>query len=308
MSQPAEQVTVFFADIGGSTALYQSQGDAKAHEIVTGAMRDMAALVDQHDGELLRTIGDEVLAVFPGPSDAFFCALSMQHAFSQKSLGLRVGFNHGEVIRDSGDVYGHAVNLAARLASLAKIDEIITSAATVSGFGPGVLESAACETVKLDAIDFKGVSEKVEVHRIIESEATRTAMAGRTARRTTGRAPVFSLALHITHAGQVYPLTEGKLTLGRSPGCDVQVDVVSASRNHGMLELKNNKFYFTDESSNGSWYCRHGESPVRLLRETTIITGHGVLGIGFLPEDLSPDSDVPGALRFQITAQILSGG
>jgi len=300
----ADQLTIFFADIGGSTALYQKLGDASAHKIVTDAMAVMTEQVVYHQGELLRTIGDEVLAVFPEPSDAFFCALSMQNSFASGGLNVRVGFHHGESIRDAGDVYGNAVNLAARLSSLAKTGEIVTSAETVERFGAGVLETASCVTEKLASVTLKGISEPIEVHRIEASDGTRTGILSRTTMMTT-RAPLLVPTLHLECGGETYRFVEGKLTLGRSPSCDIQVDVASSSRTHGFFEFKNNKFWFTDESSNGTWYCKHDEQPLKLIRETTIVSAKGVLGVGFNPDQAAIDSADAGVVRFQVKAEIV---
>jgi len=300
----SEQLTIFFADIGGSTALYQKLGDTSAHKIVTDAMSVMTEQVAYHQGELLRTIGDEVLAVFPEPSDAFFCALSMQNSFESGDLSIRVGFHHGESIRDSGDVYGNAVNLAARLSSLAKTGEIVTSAQTVDRFGAGVLETASCVTEKLASITLKGMSEPIEVHRIEASDGTRTGILSQTTMMTT-RAPMLLPTLHLEYAGESYRFVEGKLTVGRSPSCDIQVDVETSSRTHGYFEFKNNKFWFTDESSNGTWYVKSGEQPLKLIRETTIVSAAGGLGVGFNPSADVIDTADAGVVRFQVKAEIV---
>ncbi len=300
----SEQLTIFFADIGGSTALYQKLGDAAAHKVVTDAMAVMSENVAHHDGELLRTIGDEVLAVFQAPSDAFYCALSMQNSFEASELSVRVGFHHGESIRDSGDVYGNAVNLAARLSSLAKTGEIVTSADTVEQFGPGVLEAASCVTERLASVALKGIDDPIDVHRIEATDATRTGILSRTMMMTT-RAPMLVSTLILTYDDQTHRFVEGKITVGRSPGCDIQVDVASASRTHGFFEYKNNKFWFTDESSNGTWYCRNGEDCLKLIRETTIVSATGSFGIGFAPDERARANASDGVIGFQIKAEIV---
>ena len=140
------------------------------------------------------------------------------------------------------------------------------------------------------------------MHRIVPTEATRTGLLSRTTLQGGG-APRIVATLHLECNGEQVELKTGKLSIGRSPNCDFQTMASTASREHGTFEYKNQKFFYTDQSTNGTYYCRDGEDPLRLLRESTIISGRGKLGIGFLPD--GDMSDAPGAINFRIVAEII---
>src|SRR5262245_37648576 len=127
-SKPMEQQApgcVVFADVSGSTALYESVGDQLAHRAISGCVELFKDEVAGQGGRVVKTIGDEVMAVFPDANGAARAALGMQRGVDampqveDSKLGCRIGFHGGSLIHRDGDVFGDAVNLAARLAGLA---------------------------------------------------------------------------------------------------------------------------------------------------------------------------------------------
>jgi len=127
----SQTLTVLFADLAASARLYQTQGDVEAHQLVSDSLRCMHNVVDQQHGTLLRSVGDAVLASFQHADSAYLAAIDIQKAHQGLNLPVRVGFHHGKVIHDGGDVYGSAVNLAARVAAFCKADEICTTEDTI---------------------------------------------------------------------------------------------------------------------------------------------------------------------------------
>src|SRR5437870_4851872 len=111
---------VLFADVSGSTKLYETVGDAAAHEAIDLCVKLFANVALQHGGRVIKTIGDEVMAIFPQPSQAARAAVDIQLAISSMApvekvrLGVRVGMHHGPVVERDGDIFGDTVNLAAR--------------------------------------------------------------------------------------------------------------------------------------------------------------------------------------------------
>jgi class 3 adenylate cyclase len=126
MTQKTESLAILFADIAGSTALYESLGDALARDIVARCIAIMTKVVQKYRGELIKTIGDEIMCVFASSRTAMLAACEMQESVERDKPGgrtqmfLRIGFHWGEVIRESNDVFGDAVNIAARMASAAR--------------------------------------------------------------------------------------------------------------------------------------------------------------------------------------------
>ena len=139
---PSRETTVLFADVAGSTKLYETVGDATAHEAIARCLEKLRAAVEQSGGRVVKTIGDEVMALFPNPGAATMAAARMQTAMEElpavgaTKLGLRVGFNAGPVIQRDNDVFGDTVNLASRLVDQAGKGQIITSTETAAQLGP----------------------------------------------------------------------------------------------------------------------------------------------------------------------------
>ena len=122
MAEEASEAAVLFADVSGSTKLYESAGNAVAHAAVESCVNLMKLKTQAAKGRVIKTIGDEVMSAFNSADDAADAAIEMQLAISElppvgnTTLGIRIGFNFGPVVNRDGDVFGDAVNLAARLA------------------------------------------------------------------------------------------------------------------------------------------------------------------------------------------------
>ncbi len=127
-------VTVLFTDIEGSTALTERLGDAEAREVLRSCERIVRDALREHGGQEIKAMGDGFMACFPLASGALQCAIGMQRAFAARGeehpetpLRLRVGMNAGEPIAEDEDLFGTAVNLAARIARQAQGGEILAS-------------------------------------------------------------------------------------------------------------------------------------------------------------------------------------
>lgn len=129
-----ESVAVLFSDLIGSTAMYATTGDAAAFRIVSDHFRRIREIVDQHDGAIVKTIGDAVMATFPDAVSALEAALKLDGAVADLDciaapLRLRVGLHAGPCIamnaNDRIDYFGTSVNLAARMQALAGAGEVV---------------------------------------------------------------------------------------------------------------------------------------------------------------------------------------
>ena len=117
-----------FADIAGSTKLYDTLGDELARAKVAKAIETMSEITRQNSGDVIKTIGDEVMCKFPTAEDAGTAAWEMQEKFEEETesntdgspVSIRIGMHFGPAILEGGDVFGDAVNVAARMAAQAK--------------------------------------------------------------------------------------------------------------------------------------------------------------------------------------------
>ena len=134
--------TVLFTDVEGSTRLTQRLGDAKAREVLREHERIVREALKAHGGAEVKTMGDGFMASFSSATRALECAIAMQRAFAQHNksadepIRVRVGLNAGEPIAEDEDLFGTAVNLAARIAAKAEGGEIVVSD-TVRGLVAG---------------------------------------------------------------------------------------------------------------------------------------------------------------------------
>ena len=137
-AEPAAVHTILFTDVEGSTALTQRLGDAKARELLREHERMVREALKAHGGAEVKTMGDGFMASFSSATKALHCAIAMQRAFAahnesaEEPIRVRIGLNAGEPIAEDdpdgrSDLFGTAVNEAARITATAKGGEILVS-------------------------------------------------------------------------------------------------------------------------------------------------------------------------------------
>lgn len=134
------RVALVFSDLGASTALYTARGDAVAFRLVQDHFELLEGIIERHQGTLVKTIGDAVMAAFGDERSAFLAACEMSAAFPAfraarpfaASVSLKIGMYAGPcyVVEANGilDYFGQTVNVAARLQAQAKDDEVVVTA------------------------------------------------------------------------------------------------------------------------------------------------------------------------------------
>lgn len=233
-------------------------------------------------GRVVKTIGDEVMAIFPGPDAAASAAAAMQRAIEElpESVagrpGVRIGFQRGPVINQDNDVFGDTVNMAARLAQSAIRAQILTSADTAASLSD---HYKACLR-RLYAVELKGKAVEVDlcevVWRVGNGTDTFTFEAGiRSAVRTPAK-------LRLVHKGQEIQRRRDpdSFVIGRDPECDLPIVHHLISRRHCSIERRGDKFVLTDQSSNGTFVTVEGDSEFTLQREEFILRRKGCISFG----------------------------
>jgi len=277
MSRKNVTLATVFADISGSTKLYETLGDAVARELVSECLALMTEHITRNEGTVIKTIGDEIMCTFPTANDAVQASMDMQEGVTEdlpqqnpntpSTLTIRVGLHYGPAILESGDVFGDAVNVAARMAGLAKGGQIITTQETADALSPALRDS----TRHLDRIPVKGKAESIDIFEVIWQAEDVTRMA-------TGLISTATLkvTLKLTYHDENRKLdhTSGACVLGRGTKADLIVDDSMASREHARVECRRGKFYLIDQSTNGT-YVRTPEGPSFLRREELLLTGEG---------------------------------
>jgi class 3 adenylate cyclase len=125
---------LMFTDMVGSTALLQELGDQRAQELLRAHNRMIRDQLARNGGTEIKHTGDGMLASFGGAAPAIECALAIQAAFATgdhllaaRPVRVRIGINAGQPLAEEGDLFGAAVNLAARICGRAEAGEVLVS-------------------------------------------------------------------------------------------------------------------------------------------------------------------------------------
>jgi class 3 adenylate cyclase len=131
-TQAGGLVTVLFTDMEGSTTLTQRLGDTKAQDVLRTHNRVVRDALKAHSGSEIKHTGDGIMASFASASRALECAIEVQRAFAQHNesnpdmpIGVRIGLNAGEPVAEEEDLFGTAVQLAARICAQAEPGQIL---------------------------------------------------------------------------------------------------------------------------------------------------------------------------------------
>lgn len=277
--QSAVTLAVLFADIAGSTRMYETLGDALAKKMVGECIALMRGIVEQYGGRVIKTLGDEVMCVLPEADSGCLVAIDMQlkimalPTVSNVKRAIRVGFHAGPVLEENDDVFGDTVNLAARMAGLAKATQIITTQGTVERLSP-LLQSS---TRRIAALSVKGKGCDVQVCEVIWQGGEELTMT--TASIMTPPKPT---RLHLRYGTTELVLEQANagLVLGRDASCQIVVADRMASRQHARIERRQDKFFLVDQSTNGTFVACAGESEIALRREEVMLRGQGHIAFG----------------------------
>ena len=177
------RVTLMFTDLRGSTALYARIGDAAAYRLVREHFAFLADRVREHDGGIVKTIGDAVMAAFPDPAQAVRAALAVQGAVAGFNtahgldaadglvikLGLHAGSAIAVTLNDRLDYFGSTVNLAARLQGQSEGGDIVISEALAGD--PAVAPLIADLPARREQAPIKGFDAPVAFRRLRADQA-----------------------------------------------------------------------------------------------------------------------------------------
>ena len=276
----ARRVTVLFADVSGSTKLYETEGDKTAAEAIAHCIKQMRRTAESSGGRIVKTIGDEIMVVFSTPDAAAYAASSMQSVIDAlppvgtTKLGVRIGFHYGPVIQNDDDIFGDTVNLAARLVEQAARGQIIISRETANLLGP-VFRSFKRP---LYAIHVKGKAEEVELCELIWRHADDVTMF--TAARANAEPKPLELRLQYRDQEIIRRREKDSITMGRAPDCDLVIASNRASRKHCTIERRQDKYVLADQSTNGTYVTAEGGNEILLRREEFRLGQHGWITFG----------------------------
>jgi class 3 adenylate cyclase len=274
---------ILFVDISGSTRLYETLGDVLALARVGHSLEVVSRACHDCGGRVVKTMGDGAMCAFETADAALRASRLMQERSAEQqdpgepALGIHIGCHFGPVIESAGDVFGDTVNLAARVAGLARVGQILTTADTAAKLSPEL----AARARKLHATPVKGKQEAVVIYELLWQDAGDLTVYGTNPGH--GRAARLLLRYDGREWGFEGP---GELYFGRDGGCDVVVADRKASRRHALVERRRDKFVLVDQSSNGTWVRFTGEPEgIVLRREELMLRASGIICFGHVLDE-----------------------
>lgn len=280
MNPSSVEIVTLFADIAGSTGLYQRHGDRAALAAVDGCIAILKEVSGNFGGKVIKTVGDELMVTFGCADDAFAAACEMQWRSCELPLlgtdqiALRVGFHLGSALLQGGDVFGDSVNCAARLAGLAKSRQIVTSGTTVGS----LREQFAALTRKVNRMRLRGSDSEEDICLVLWDDSENLTMIASgtiAAGERTSR-----MLLRYGDTELVLGTARRSATLGRDPTNDLAINSRRASRVHARIEWRGDKFFLIDQSTNGTHVVAEDGTETLLRMEEMILRGSGRLGFG----------------------------
>ena len=293
MTQIADR-TVLFADLRGSTSLFETLGNAEATSVVTHCVGALARPVAAQQGRVIKTLGDGLMALFATPAQAAQAALQMHDVLDAmvlrgqergasaglRGLRLQVALARGEVVEMAGDAFGDAVNVAARLLDHAGDNETLVTVEVLLGLPPEQRARYRC----LDRLVLRGRAEPVQVHVLGGRRGSEQA-----ATQFGEFAPILDepdgLRLAWGDTVRLFASPHTPVVLGRSPQAAFCLDDARVSRSHCRVDWHGGSFQLTDLSFNGT-YVRFADGEiVSLRRGSCTLHGSGLIGLGGSPND-----------------------
>jgi adenylate cyclase len=292
------QRTVLFADLRGSTSLFERLGNAEATSVITHTVSLLGSSVTDRGGRVVKTLGDGLMAVFDTSPAGIQAAGLMhealerlvergsEHGASQglRALRLQVALARGEVVEMGGDCFGDAVNVAARLLDHAGDNETLI---TDEVFG-GLPRTEQQRYRSLDWMHLRGRAEPVHVHLLGGKRPSFDAAATAFGAAFTPGAEPEGIRLTWRRTRRMITSDRLPMVMGRSAMSAFCVEDSRVSRQHARIDWHGGVFSLVDLSINGTFVRFAGsEEVLSLKRGTCTLHGSGVIGLGGSPVDTS---------------------
>jgi len=263
-------LTLMFVDVCGSTSLYESLGDAPAQQKINGLLNGLRTTALRHGGRVVKEIGDESMLVFDRSDDALALARELPLLQQQHQLQCKTGIHAGQVIAQDNDVFGDAVNTAARIVGLAAPGQIL--------FSQQALETLAYrpQTRALPPMSVRGKQQALQLAELVEDQQadyTQVLDAGELASLRENHAAT----LKLTWAEGNLELKGSGISIGRENDNNLVVPLPHISRVHLRIEPQGNHWLIHDQSTNGTLLREQGAAPLLLRHEQHRLLDAGTL-------------------------------
>jgi class 3 adenylate cyclase len=276
------EVAIVFADVVGSTQLYDKFGDTKASETVALCLDVMKDATHQYNGTVIKTIGDEVMSTFPTVEDAMGASVMMQSRISADSkqddripVSIRIGCHFGPVVQEQNDIFGAAVHTANRMTSQAKARQIVISGGTVEKMSPEFKR----QTRQIDVATVRGKLDEVALYEFLWNPEEATSMLPTIEWENQDRNASRIILTFRDQTADVHDQRKSVI-MGRADDNDLVVKGNLISRIHAKVEMRRGKFVLVDQSTNGTFVQNLQGEETFVRRDSTEISGEGTIGLG----------------------------
>jgi class 3 adenylate cyclase len=276
------EVAILFADVVGSTQLYDKFGDTKASETVAACLEVMKDATLKYNGKVIKTIGDEVMATFPTVDESMSAAIHMQTRITADNkqedriaVSIRIGCHYGPVVQEQNDIFGAAVHTANRMTSQAKARQIVISGETVQKMSDKLKEL----TRQIDVATVRGKLDEVALYELLWNPDEATSMLPRIELEGQNRKDA---KIELSFRDQTIEVSDQRksVTLGRAEDNDLVIKGNLISRIHAKVELRRGKIIVVDQSTNGTFLLNLQGDETFIRRDSAQLSGEGTIGLG----------------------------
>ena len=263
--------TILFVDVCGSTKLYEALGNTRAQAVIAKTLGVLSQSAIKHLGTIVKKMGDEIMCTFLAASDAASTAVDMQQSLRQaivradiavKTLQIRTGFHCGPIITKQADVFGDAVNVAARVVAYAKPGQILTTAQTLEKLP----RDGAASVRYVGSTQVKGKKRPLELFEVIWERENLTLV------KSVARTRRGNIRLQAKLQGTMLVLGPDRpvLRMGRGAENEFLLADPLASREHARIEYRHDRFVLVDRDGSASAKPPPVRSSVSASRGATV--------------------------------------
>lgn len=283
----ARPVLVLYADISGSTRLFEQHGDTVARDACAACIEVMRGVVEQHRGRVVKTIGDEVMAIFEDPAEGVMAGTDVQGAVRRASaegrfvtgeLRIKVGLHFGLALEEVDDCLGEAPIVAQQVIKLAKADQVLVTAATLQMVPPMLRASSRF----VDRVSSAATGAAIDVHELTWEISGLTQVSDIALQES--RAEHTTLLLSYEGKSFQCDADEPVIAIGRVADNDIVVQTDLTSRHHAEIEYRRGRFHLADSSANGTLVIAEDGTTTSVRRESVALRGRGRLCMGGTPD------------------------
>lgn len=300
MSKTQLKMVILYADVSGSTRLYETFGDAKASSDVHILLDKLTVVAEEFGGKKVKTIGDEVMCMFYKPEKAAQASIKMNQVLQEANeegcfqcgdLHVKMGWHYGVGSFRGDDVLGEAPTLAQQVICMAKRDEILTTQKSIDEL-PAMIK---CTAVFIDRVEAEDGSGDMDVYSLPwdDNDSDATIVTSEPQEMSPGEA---HSALKLRYRDKEFEMNANvtHCHVGRGEDNDLVVFGEFTSRHHAEIFYRHGRFHLIDMSTNGTGVIHPGDNIVRLHREEKILHDSGTLCFGG-----EPKTDADAAVEYE---------